>query len=124
MPTGTPDLLLTLTNSHTITDPSFHPCVRFVLTYLLPSEPNPNLPHRLNRFAQSKALSFVPPDGRFTLMEYRFDPSANKPGAAPPLTAAAAAQVQVQVPFTLRVSLSITDHGGATSLPSFSQQPN
>ena len=72
-----------------------------------------NLPtHRLNRFAQSKALSFVPPDGRFTLMEYRFDPSANKPGAAPPLTAAAAAQVQVQVPFTLRATLSITDHGG------------
>lgn len=95
---GTPDLLLTLTNSHTITDPSFHPCVR------------------LNRFAQSKALSFVPPDGRFTLMEYRFDPSASKPGAAPPLTAAAAAQTQVQVPFTLRVSLSITDHGGTFEL--------
>ncbi|KAF8257419.1 Mu homology domain-containing protein [Lactarius quietus] len=91
---GTPDLLLTLTNSHTITEPSFHACVR------------------LNRFAQSKALSFVPPDGRFTLMEYRFDPSAGKPGAAPALTAAAAAQVQVQVPFVLRASLSLTDHGG------------
>ncbi|KAN0139932.1 Mu homology domain containing protein [Lactarius tabidus] len=25
---GTPDLVLTLTNSHTITNPSFHPCVR------------------------------------------------------------------------------------------------
>ncbi|KAH8986338.1 clathrin adaptor mu subunit [Lactarius akahatsu] len=95
---GTPDLLLTLTNSHTISEPSFHPCVR------------------LNRFAQSKALSFVPPDGRFTLMEYRFDPSASKPGAAPALTAAAAAQLQVQVPFTLRASLSITDHGGAFEL--------
>ncbi|KAH9165427.1 clathrin adaptor mu subunit [Lactarius sanguifluus] len=95
---GTPDLLLTLTNSHTISEPSFHPCVR------------------LNRFAQSKALSFVPPDGRFTLMEYRFDPSASKPGAAPALTAAAAAQLQVQVPFTLRTSLSITDHGGAFEL--------
>ncbi|KAI9456976.1 clathrin adaptor mu subunit [Lactarius psammicola] len=95
---GTPDLLLTLTNSHTISEPSFHPCVR------------------LNRFAQSKALSFVPPDGRFTLMEYRFDPSASKPGAAPPLTAAAAAQLQVQVPFTLRTSLSITDHGGTFEL--------
>ncbi|KAI9456972.1 Mu homology domain-containing protein [Lactarius psammicola] len=69
---GTPDLLLTLTNSLTISEPSFHPCVR------------------LNRFAQSKALSFVPPDGRFTLMEYRLDPSASKPGAAPALTAAAA----------------------------------
>jgi len=37
-------------------------------------------------------------------MEYRFDPSASKPGAAPALTAAAAAQLQVRVPFTLRAS--------------------
>ncbi|KAH9049283.1 hypothetical protein EDB83DRAFT_1410251 [Lactarius deliciosus] len=49
-------------------------------------------------------------------MEYRFDPSVSKPGAAPALTAAAAAQLQVQVPFTLRASLSITDHGGAFEL--------
>ncbi|KAH9032151.1 hypothetical protein EDB85DRAFT_2145712 [Lactarius pseudohatsudake] len=54
--------------------------------------------------------------GRFTLMEYRFDPSASKPGAAPALTAAAAAQLQVHVPFTLGTSLSITDHGGAFEL--------
>ncbi|KAI0245654.1 Mu homology domain-containing protein [Lactifluus subvellereus] len=59
---GTPDVLPTLTNVHTITEPFFHPCVR------------------LNRFSQSKALSFVPPDGHFTLMEYRFGPSASKPG--------------------------------------------
>lgn len=45
-------------------------------------------------------------------MDYRFDPSANKPGAAPALTAAAAAQIQVQVPFALRTALSVTDHGG------------
>ncbi|KAF8260444.1 hypothetical protein EI94DRAFT_1811698 [Lactarius quietus] len=64
----------------------------------------------------SKALSFVPPDGRFTLMEYRFDLSASKPGAAPAVTAAAAAQVQVQVSSTMRASLSITDHGGAFEL--------
>ncbi|KAH9034020.1 Mu homology domain-containing protein [Lactarius deliciosus] len=29
---GTPDLSLTLTNSHTISEPSFHPCVQFVPT--------------------------------------------------------------------------------------------
>jgi hypothetical protein len=34
---------------------------------------------------QSKMASFVLPDGRFTLMEYRFDPSASKPGALPVL---------------------------------------
>src|SRR6266702_5786352 len=108
---GSPDLLLTLTNSHTISEPSFRPCVRFVpLIYHLPPAPTNerSLPHRLNRFDQSKTFSFVAPDWRFTLMEYRFDPSASKPGAAPALTAAAAAQLQVQVPFTLRASLSIT----------------
>ena len=44
-------------------------------------------------------------------MDYRFDPSAGKPGA-PALTAAAAAQLQVQVPFALRATLSVSDHGG------------
>ncbi|KAF8485290.1 clathrin adaptor mu subunit [Russula ochroleuca] len=95
---GTPDVILTLTNAHTITEPSFHPCVR------------------LSRFTKSKTLSFIPPNGRFTLMDYRFDPSANKPGAAPALTAAGAAQLQVQVPLALRAALSVTDHGGAFEL--------
>ncbi|KAI0252008.1 hypothetical protein BJV78DRAFT_1153988 [Lactifluus subvellereus] len=40
----------------------------------------------------------------------------SKPGAAPALTAAAAAQLQVQVPFILHSTLSITDHGGAFEL--------
>jgi len=48
-------------------------------------------------------------------MDYRFDPSASKPRAAPALTAAAAAQLQVQVPFALRAALSVTDHGGLSS---------
>jgi len=52
-------------------------------------------------------------------MEYRFDLSMSKPGAAPALTAAAIAQLKVQVPFTLRAALSQTDHGGLT-LPPYS----
>ncbi|KAI9431837.1 hypothetical protein BJY52DRAFT_897477 [Lactarius psammicola] len=84
-----------LTNSHTHhLRALFHLCVR------------------LNHFAQSKALSFVPPDLRFALMEYRFDLSVSKPGAAPALLAAAAVQLRVQVPFTIRASLSTTDYGG------------
>jgi AP-3 complex subunit mu len=78
----------------------------------------------LNRFSKSKSLSFVPPDGRFTLMDYRFDPSAGKPGAGPALTAAAAAQLQVQVPFALRATLSVSDHGGLyTSQILFAPKP-
>jgi AP-3 complex subunit mu len=68
---------------------------------------------RLNRFTQSKMVSFVLPDGRFTLMEYHFDPSASKPGTSPVLTATAAAQLQVQVLFMLHAKLSVTDHGGS-----------
>jgi AP-3 complex subunit mu len=55
-------------------------------------------------------------------MDYRFEPSASKPGAAPALTAAAAAQLQVQVPFALRAALSVTDHGGLS--PSILSTPN
>ncbi|KAH8830552.1 Mu homology domain-containing protein [Flagelloscypha sp. PMI_526] len=55
---GTPDCLLSFTNAHVLTDCSFHPCVR------------------LQRFTRDRALSFVPPDGRFILAEYRYTPSA------------------------------------------------
>ncbi|KAI9439450.1 hypothetical protein BJY52DRAFT_1195626 [Lactarius psammicola] len=48
-------------------------------------------------------------------MEHRFDRSASKPGAAPAVTAADAAWLQVQVPFTLRTPLAI-NHGGAFEL--------
>ncbi|KAK0498383.1 clathrin adaptor mu subunit [Armillaria luteobubalina] len=49
---GTPDCLLAFTNPDVITQPSFHPCVR------------------LARWSANRSLSFVPPDGRFVLMDY------------------------------------------------------
>ncbi|KAH9049290.1 hypothetical protein EDB83DRAFT_1411543 [Lactarius deliciosus] len=68
----------------------------------------PRLPNKLSHFAQSKGFSFVRPDGRFALMEYRFDYTTSP------------AQLQVQVPFTPHASLSVTNHGG----PSFLPQPS
>nr|GAT46224.1 predicted protein [Mycena chlorophos] len=56
---GTPDCLLTFVNPHVITDCAFHPSVR------------------LQRWKRDSSLSFVPPDGHFTLAEYRFTPSAS-----------------------------------------------
>ena len=50
---GMPDLTLRWTNPRLIEDASLHPCVRY------------------NRFEQDKVLSFIPPDGNFTLMKYR-----------------------------------------------------
>lgn len=50
---GMPDLSLSFRNPRIVDDVSFHPCVR------------------LARWEASKTLSFIPPDGVFTLMEYR-----------------------------------------------------
>jgi AP-3 complex subunit mu len=50
---GVPDLLLTFNDPRLIDDCSFHPCVRYA------------------KFENEGVVSFVPPDGHFTLMEYR-----------------------------------------------------
>lgn len=49
---GLPEVLLTLRNPGVLQNVSFHPCVR------------------LHRFERDRALSFVPPDGEFTLASY------------------------------------------------------
>ncbi|PVG04189.1 clathrin adaptor, mu subunit [Serendipita vermifera] len=66
--TGTPDILLTLANPQILLDCSFHPCVR------------------LPKWTRDKAISFVPPDGRFILMEYRLGSTGNTmaPSFMPP----------------------------------------
>ncbi|XP_074502545.1 AP-3 complex subunit mu-1 [Sebastes fasciatus] len=50
--TGMPDLTLSFMNPRLLDDVSFHPCVRF------------------KRWEAERALSFIPPDGNFTLMNY------------------------------------------------------
>ncbi|KDQ07024.1 hypothetical protein BOTBODRAFT_39169 [Botryobasidium botryosum FD-172 SS1] len=84
---GTPDLHLTFTNPKLLLDPSFHPCIR------------------LSKFASNKSLSFVPPDGNFTLMEYRVDTAPISQ------TATGAPQIQ-QLPISLKASIQLTDFGG------------
>jgi len=49
---GLPEVLLSLRNPSVLQNASFHPCVR------------------LHRFERDKALSFVPPDGEFSLASY------------------------------------------------------
>lgn len=50
--TGMPDLTLSFMNPRLLDDVSFHPCVRF------------------KRWESERVLSFIPPDGNFTLMTY------------------------------------------------------
>ena len=64
---GIPDLLLTFKDPTIIDDCSFHPCVRY------------------SRFESDNIVSFVPPDGHFTLMRYRVRPSALQMGFSPPI---------------------------------------
>ena len=59
---------------------------------------------RLLRWKRDKALSFVPPDGRFTLMEYRHLPPISKSLSAP--------SAKVPVPFTLKPAVTIEENGG------------
>ncbi|KAF9779540.1 clathrin adaptor mu subunit [Thelephora terrestris] len=87
---GTPDLQLTFTNPDYLVDASFHSCVR------------------LRRWQRDKALSFVPPDGRFTLMEYRYLPPTSRSLSAP--------STQVPVPFTLKPVVTIEEDGGSFSV--------
>jgi len=51
--TGVPDFLLHFLNPGILDDVAFHPCVR------------------LNRWKNESVISFVPPDGKFKLMEFR-----------------------------------------------------
>jgi AP-3 complex subunit mu len=54
---GTPDCSLSFTNTQLMADLAFHPCVR------------------IQRWTRDKVLSFVPPDGKFVLCEYRYVPT-------------------------------------------------
>ncbi|KAJ7762805.1 Mu homology domain-containing protein [Mycena maculata] len=107
---GTPDCLLTFTNPHVITDCAFHPCVR------------------LQRWKRDSALSFVPPDGHFTLTEYRFTPSASATsarflsvGATP---TALSARENVPIPFLLKPTVELTESGGTFEFELTSRMPS
>ncbi|QRV76648.1 Adaptor complexes medium subunit family [Ceratobasidium sp. AG-Ba] len=83
---GTPDLSLALANSKALKDYSFHPCIR------------------LQKFIQTKVLSFVPPDGNFTLLNYQLSVPSPNPAAPPPL------------PIQLKHDVALHEHGGSFEL--------
>lgn len=57
---------------------------------------------RLNKWTRDKILSFVPPDGKFDLMEYRYVPTASTIVSAR----------QISVPFSLSPHITINENGG------------
>ena len=115
--TGTPDLLLTFTNPHVLTDCAFHPCVRYVpphpsFSWLSATASNHltyHSPNSLQRWTRDKSLSFVPPDGHFILLDYRYVPS----GSAVMGTSTPGLRGElVPVPIVLKTSIEINEFGG------------
>uniref|UniRef100_A0A8H7Y1W4 MHD domain-containing protein n=1 Tax=Psilocybe cubensis TaxID=181762 RepID=A0A8H7Y1W4_PSICU len=86
---GTPDCLLSFTNPQVLADCAFHPCIR------------------LNRWSRDKTFSFVPPDGKFILAEYRYspNPSTSATGSSAPPTV----RDNVPIPFVLKPNFDIED---------------
>ncbi|KAG8924351.1 hypothetical protein FRC02_010491 [Tulasnella sp. 418] len=92
---GTPDLILSFTNPKVMLDPSFHSCVR------------------LQKYQQTSALSFVPPDGNFVLMDYRVLASATP--ALKTVSAVSSTQLQLQlIPLILKPVIELGEKGGKT----------
>ncbi|KAH0587131.1 AP-3 complex subunit mu-1 [Termitomyces sp. J132] len=98
---GTPDCQLSFANPQVLADCAFHPCVR------------------LKRWSDSKILSFIPPDGRFVLAEYRYAPNqasasarfsnTTVPATTPPLNLV---RDHVALPFTLKPAVELEGNGG------------
>ncbi|KLO16382.1 clathrin adaptor, mu subunit [Schizopora paradoxa] len=86
---GMPDLLLTFRDTKSLQDCSFHPCVR------------------LQKWSKDKMLSFVPPDGSFVLMEFRYSPVVSGVVSAPR---------PIPLPFTLTPSITLSENGGVIDL--------
>ncbi|CAB0036577.1 unnamed protein product [Trichogramma brassicae] len=74
---GMPDLTLSFVNPRLLDDVSFHPCIRF------------------KRWEAEKILSFIPPDGNFTLLSYHVG-----------------SQNVVAIPIYVRHNISLKEPGG------------
>ncbi|KAM6495683.1 Mu homology domain containing protein [Amanita muscaria] len=101
---GTPDCSMTFSNAQVMTDWAFHSCVR------------------LQRWNRDKVLSFIPPDGRFVLAEYRYLPPAASTGASSDpstnlaFSSALVAKDLVPVPITLKPIIELEENGGTFDL--------
>ncbi|WWD16046.1 hypothetical protein CI109_100471 [Kwoniella shandongensis] len=79
---GNPDLLLNFANPKMMDNCAFHPCVRY------------------NKWTKDRVLSFIPPDGKFRLLEYQ----------------AVAGSSKSQIPISLKANLVVEENGGRFSL--------
>ena len=65
----------------------------------------------MNRWTRDRIFSFVPPDGKFILAEYRYSPNAPVLSTPRP-SAPSLAKDNVPVPLTLKVNFDLQDYSG------------
>mmetsp|Transcript_18364 Transcript_18364/g.40135 ORF Transcript_18364/g.40135 Transcript_18364/m.40135 type:complete len:468 (-) Transcript_18364:207-1610(-) len=110
---GMPDITLTFQNPQMLGDARLHPSVRFA------------------RFASDRALSFVPPDGQFTLMQYKIlDGDEDKHGKGkfnkggmikggkfiPANFASKGEAHHSRLPIYIKPQISLTEHNGRVNV--------
>ena len=70
--------------------------------------------YSLQRWTRDKALSFVPPDGHFTLLDYRYAPSGSASAIVGPSTPGLRGDL-IPVPIVLKTSIEINEFGGMSA---------
>lgn len=108
---------MNFSNPRVMTDCAFHPCVRSVSNTDGTVFYSILYAYSLQKWNRDKILSFIPPDGRFTLGEYRYLPPAAAATTAPDaLTSssalAAAAKDIVPIPIVLKPVIEFEENGG------------
>ncbi|KAF8974705.1 Mu homology domain-containing protein [Flammula alnicola] len=68
---------------------------------------------RLNRWARGKTFSFVPPDGKFILAEYRYSPNTSNSTSAAASSAPPIVRDNIPIPFVVKTSFDLQDYGGS-----------
>ena len=76
------------------------------------------VPFSLQRWSRDKILSFVPPDGKFTLAEYRYSPntssSSHISAASSSSLGTSIAKDNVPIPFGLKTNFDLQEYNGMT----------
>jgi AP-3 complex subunit mu len=108
---------MNFSNPRVMTDCAFHPCVRLVSSTDGTALISILYAFSLQKWNRDKVLSFIPPDGRFTLGEYRYLPPAAAATVAPdvstsPSALAAAAKDVVPIPIALKPVIEFEENGG------------
>ena len=75
----------------------------------------------LHRWSRDKVFSFVPPDGKFTLAEYRYSPNTRIPAtsSSAPSIGTTVVKDNVPIPFSLKTNFDLQEYSGMYDLKLF-----